>query len=241
VEPGEAQTPCGLLSPSNKQLLYWYEYEWDNECFIYNMTTGDSVPLDTSLEDSFLTVPSGGLAEDPIVFTTRASRRKDGTQEYSFGYRGNILLVNVKTGGKRLLTDAEDDTFYEALAVLKGGRIALVTRKDKDVSLGALSLDGKVTTLAGSTGVSFDVSSRGDAWAQLTRKGRRDLNEQVAISLSLQGQAPVPWGEAAVGDAFSGILWSPSGDRLAVSVQTSIPAGDGSYQAHYSTFVVEER
>jgi hypothetical protein len=241
VAKGEAQIGGGLLSPSNKQLLYWYEHEWDNECFIYDMALGDSVPLDTSLDHYFLTAPSGWMDEDHIVFTTRASRRKDGTQEYNFGYRGDILLVNVKTGKKRLLTGAGDDTFYEALAVLKDGRIAMVTRKDKDVSLGVLDLDGKVTTLAGSSGASFYVCSRGDAWAQLTSKGRRDLNEQVSISLSSGGQAPVPWAEAVVGDAFSGILWSPLGERLAVSVHTSVPAGDGSYQAQYSTFVLDER
>lgn len=124
VNAGASVLGAGVLwSPDSARLLFWEEHEWDSDFYVLDVASGRVSAVPTHMEGYFLTSPVGWVSCDAVVFNTRASRRKDGSGEYSSGYRSDILFVSLSDGCPRLLTDAGDGEFWQALNPLPDGQL----------------------------------------------------------------------------------------------------------------------
>lgn len=122
-----------------------------------------------------------------VVFNTRASRRKNGSGEYSSGYRADILSVSLSDSRPRLLTDAGDGEFWQALEPLPGGRLlcAWGTRENWPAGFGLIDLEGKVTWLETGSGTrQVRVAPGADRWLEVCHIVKGQANSVCEIFLA---------------------------------------------------------
>lgn len=117
----------GLWSPDGRRLLVWEQHEWDAAFYLLDPQQPQRAPavLDTRAEGYFLAEAAGWLSDDRVLFTTRAARRRDGTREYSHGFRSDLAAYDLAAGTYRLLTQAQDGEFLASVP-LDSGRAPLL-------------------------------------------------------------------------------------------------------------------
>ncbi|MCL6451709.1 MAG: hypothetical protein K6T75_10490 [Acetobacteraceae bacterium] len=252
---GSGGPPGGVLwSPDGAHLLYWYTGEWDLDLYVIDASGGEPRPVEPTPEGYFLTEPAAWTGPGTIVFNSRASRSRAGEQEYrSAGYRGDIVVCDLETGGLRFLSQNPDGTYWNAVLALPDGRLVFSIEEPGRplAGLGILAPDGTVEMLecdAGTEAVSFAPDGR--RWLERCRVepapqpgtgGASGEPPSAAVRFLLcEGGAPQPWAAASYTDVLAGPLWSPSSQRLAVSLACS-RASDSGWQLTYHTWVIEER
>ena len=105
----------GLWAPDGSRLLVWETTEWDAEYYLLQAEAGAQPrPVPTRLDGYFLTSPAGWLPDGRVLFVTRASARRDGTREYTSGYRSDLAVYDPESGEYRLVTGVEDGVYLEA-------------------------------------------------------------------------------------------------------------------------------
>ncbi len=227
-------------SPDGSRLLVWYQYEWDSEFFIYHLDSGKVEPFSTHLEDYFLTSAVGWADNRRIIFTTRASRMKDGTGEYSHGYRSDLAVYDTAAGTFRLITGARDGEFIEGLSASANGILFLRWRQSGETaSCGLMDISGRVLWEEDPGRIiSAALSPDGRALAYVVEKGSRGIDRLCRLVVK-EGDRVTEVAELQV-EQLRGPYWSPGG-LLLVSFSSSIPQHDrpGSYRSHYSTLVVK--
>lgn len=238
----------GLWSLDSKHLLFWYGYEWDTEFYVYSLESGEALPLQTQLEGYFLTSPVGWADEQRLVFNSRASRKKDGTQEYSFGYRSDLALYDLAAGNSKgnykKITDADDGEFIEGISA---GAYGIFYRRwfgDADGSTGAAAYYGVIGAEGGrhweekiENVMGISLSPDRTTLAYLAKTGQEGVNSRAKLVVKTQGK-PLELAELYLGSSWSGPYWSPRGDKILLSFSASVEGKDKSYSEQYYTIVV---
>lgn len=248
TDPGNAGASVlggGVLwSPDSARLLFWEEHEWDSDFYVLDVASGGVSPVPAHLEGYFLTSPVGWVSSDAVVFNTRASRRKDGSGEYSSGYRSDILFVSLSGGRPRLLTDARDGEFWQALEPLPDGRLlcAWGTRENWPAGFGLIDLEGKVTRLETGFGTrQVRMAPGADRWLEVRDAVRGQADNVCEVFLARAGGAQ-KLATVTFGDSFEPPAWSPSGKQVVLSFATRFLADvPGAFRSRYFTYVLEEK
>lgn len=237
--------PDGALwSPDGTRLLYWYVYEWNLDFFLVDAAGGEPRPVPATPEGYFLTEAAAWWDDDTIVFNTRAVRSTTGQQEYrSVGYRGDVAVYDITTGGLRLITANPDGTYWNVVQRAGDGRLVYwVGEPGTPVQgFGTMAVDG-----AGVAGLTTDPTAEAVSFAP---DGRRWMerrlvsasgNKNVIIARhDGDGGAAEAWADIIYGERLEGPLWSPSGNRVAFSLNVNVGAPDGN--PSYYTFVIDAR
>jgi len=232
----------GLWSPDGKKLLVWYGYEWNTEFFLLNLDNGKTEPLATKMEDYFLTYATGWADEQRLVFTTRANRMKDGTQDYTFGYRSNLAVYDISTGIYELITDTGDGEFIEGISAGENGILFLHWLEERDdVTYGLMDLSGHVKWEKDLGQVlSAVLSPDGTSLAYVREKEIQQINKVYTLVIEKEGKRKEA-AELLIGDHLNGPFWSPRGDRLLVSFSSAVPVSENidAYMQRYHTLVIQ--
>ncbi len=239
----------GVFSPDGSTMLVWNEHEWDTDFFLVAPPAGDAVPLDTSLEGYFLTSFVGWADNNTLVFATRASRKKDGTREYSTGYRSDLAVYKIDTGRFNLITAADDGEFWEGLAVGEEG--VLFQRQFPDngrQTSGLISLDSTVLWEENLGRVlAADLTADGLKAAFLV-EGMADQDDAAGEGINWPARLLV-WeddtlslvADLSVGDSMTRPYWSPTGQQLLFSHTLTEPGNiAGTFRQNYVTLVIED-
>ncbi|MGI6144075.1 MAG: hypothetical protein ACOYEK_09520 [bacterium] len=231
----------GLWSPTGKNLLLYYEYEWDNEYFIYNLDTGNTETLALDLPGYFLTSPTGWLDDQRLVFTARASRKKDGSQEYSSGYRSDLAVYNRVTSETTLITKADDGEYLEGLAAGSSGILfqGYSAENASPRRIGVMASEGGVLWEE-ETGriLRGAINPQGHA-AWIVAGENEGMNQRAALFVRIENSSR----KAATilfGDHLQGPFWSPAGHRLLLSFSNTVPFPEqpDTYETRYYTLVI---
>ncbi|MGQ9533232.1 MAG: TolB family protein [Desulfotomaculales bacterium] len=232
-----------LWSPDSARLLFWEGHEWDSDFYVLDVAGGGVSPVPAHLEGYFLTSPIGWVSSDVVVFNARASRRKDGSGEYSLGYRSDILLVSL-SGGRRLLTDARDGEFWQALEPLPDGRLlcAWGTKENWPAGFGLIDPEGRVTRLETGPGTrQVRMAPGADRWLEVRDAVQGQTDNVCEIFLARAGGAQ-KLATVTFGDSFEPPAWSPSGKQVVLSFASRFPAdASGAFRSRYFTYVLEEK
>lgn len=240
---GDADPGGGIWSPSATKLLVWYEHEWDTDFFVVDRDSGKERRLSTRRDGYFLTGPVGWLDEDRLVFTTRASVKKDGMGGYSHGYRSDLALYDLRDDSYRLITNAEDGEFIEGLST---GEHGIVFRRHwegkKSPTVGVMDAAGSLKweeAFGESPGYPSGhpaLSPNGDLACAVRVKKSDEVNHEYHLVVhSCGGRSVVA--KMLVGDHLAGPFWSPDGRQLLLSFSYGAPA-EGGYQSRYATLVL---
>jgi hypothetical protein len=119
-EAGGSDLGVPVWSPDGKKLLLSSVEEWDASYSVFDIEFSTVTPVTTRLGDYFLASPAVWAMPEHILFTTRASRTKDGKAEYTMGYRQDIAILDLNTDEFRLITDASDGEFYSVSGYVDG-------------------------------------------------------------------------------------------------------------------------
>ncbi|HHW54606.1 MAG: hypothetical protein WBI83_03115 [bacterium] len=231
----------GLWSPAGNNLLLYYEYEWDNEYFIYDLDTGNTETLAMDLPGYFLTSPTGWLDDQHLIFTARASRKKDGTQEYSSGYRSDLAVYNRETSETTLITNADDGEYLEGLSIGSSGILFQRYFADNAIpcGIGVMDSEGGVHWEE-ATGriLSGAINPQGHA-AWIVDGEEEGMNQRAALFVRI-GDSSRKAATLLFGDHLQGPFWSPAGQRLLLSFSTALPLPEqpDSYETKYYTLII---
>lgn len=245
-----AGPPGGVLwSPDGSRLLYWYVYEWNLDFYVIDAAGGQPRQVSPTPEGYFLTEAVAWADANTVVFNTRAVRSLTGENEYrSVGYRGDIATCNVQTGEVRLLTANPDGTFWNATQRLGDGRLVFwIGEPGRSLQgFATLAADGTVQRLqTDPQAESISFAPGGRRWlercraqAQASSGGATPDNESARLVMH-DGGAGQPWANVFYGERLEGPLWSPSGRRLAFSLDAyGVVTGGG---LTYVTYIIDER
>jgi len=244
--PGERAEPeimgGGLWSPAGDQVLFWETFEWDSSFYVGSIGTGEVRRVQTSLEDYFLTSPVGWVSDRQIVFTTRAARKKDGTKEYSHGYRSDLAVADLEEGTYRLITDAPDGVFIEGLVVTPRGVVFRQWEEGKEgYRYGLLDLAGRVVCDFPDRRLESVRPSGDGRWLACLREvAGADVNRVLGLDVWTDGVVRhLCQFVARPDEGLTGPWWSPDGRSLLFSHAVFEPGPTpGTYQTRYYTFVV---
>lgn len=236
----------GVWSPSGEKLLVWFQYEWDGEYFVCSLQgEEDAYKLKTYLEGYFLTTAVGWVDEQRLIFNTRANVMKDGTQDYTFGYRSDLAVYDLKTGSFRLISNSNDGEFLEGLSVCPRGIFFLRwfgrNETRDDFSYGLMDLTGRVIWESPFyRSAYFSLSPDGRSTACLVEIGRSELNPVYTLLLLSQGKT-LPVAELKFGEQFSEVFWCPEGKKMLISFTAAVPQDDppDSYRQQHYTLIIE--
>lgn len=236
-QAGDGNPGGGIWSPDGGRLLVWYQHEWDADFFVVD-SSGQEKRLATRLDDYFLTSPVGWLDAERLVFTTRAAAKKDGTGEYSHGYRSDVAVYDLRDDSYRLITDAEDGEFIEGLSAGSRGIIFQRRREaGKPSTLGVMDATGKVEwEEAFGNVINPSFSSNGDLAYVVTGGKIDERNHEYRLVVHSCGSRSEV-AKLIVGDHLSGPFWSPDGRELLLSFSYGAPAGTG-YHDRYVTLTI---
>lgn len=241
---GEGYFGGGLWSPAGDKLLVWWEHEWDSEFFICDLQGGEVNKINTRLDGYFLTTATGWADEQNIVFTTRANMKKDGTREYTFGYRANLAVFNLETLSYKLISDTGDGEFLEGLAAGPAGIFFLHWFSDRNnSSYGVMDRSGRAIWQEPSgQAVDFFLAPDGKTVACLVETGRQQMNIVYELVIRTQGVADRSILEMKMANhIMPQIFWHPEGEKLLFTFITTAPQEDvpDSYQERYYTLVIK--
>lgn len=226
-----------IWAPDGSKLLLTQQYEWDADFAIYDLGSKTVKPVQIRLEDYFLTDAKGWAADGRIIFDTRASRKKDGTQEYGFGYRQDIAVFDPSTDEFKLITDTADGEFIDAVRVAEEGILFKRSYQDEEGNMvkeeiitGMMDFTGKVLWQADLGQVkSLNLSPDGRSLAYIVDDGREGMNKNYRLMVRKEDQDHMVM-EFEVGDHFKGPFWSLDGQRILVSYAKNSDGENGGYQ-----------
>ncbi|WP_199621145.1 hypothetical protein [Paenibacillus alkalitolerans] len=99
------------------QLLLIHQGEWDSFYYLLDLETGKYTPLQVKMDSYFLSEPIQWIDEHRILFSFRASKKKDGTMEYGSGYRSDLAVYDLRTGTTEKVTDTDDGYFVNFVSM----------------------------------------------------------------------------------------------------------------------------
>ncbi len=241
----------GVFAPDGSSMLAWIEHEWDKDFFLLEQPGGEVRPLQTALDNHFLTSFIGWADSSTLIFSTRANLKKDGTREYNYGYRSDLAVYNLQTDRYKLITAADDGEFWEGLATSEKGILFLRRFEEKNAdrqTCGFIDLNGKVAweenlgqVLAG------DITADGLKAAFLVREDD-DEPAAPAETMNWPGRLLI-WdneklflaAEMSIGDSMMRPAWSPSGRQLLFSYSLTEPGTmPGTFRQAYVSLVIED-
>ena len=194
------------------------------------------------MEGYFLTSPAGWIDDSRLLFNIKASRKKDGTQEYSHGYRGDLAVYDLLAGTYEIITGAEDGEFIEATDL--NSSIIVFRRyygEGADLTHGVMDYSGQVLWEKDLGRVlSLSLSPDGGKMACLVEEEEAiDSNAGVKLVVK-EGEQEKEITSFLVGDHLKGPFWSPDGDRILLSFSSRLPAEEpaSSFKTSYSTFSI---
>jgi hypothetical protein len=124
---------------NSDKLLLVQQFEWNANYSILNLENKKLKELNTKLEGYFLSAPIKWIDENRILFSIRALSKKDGTAEYSHGYRQDLALYDLRNDSYQKLTDAGDGEFLDYISNSQG--VVYLRKSNSDNQSKYLSLD----------------------------------------------------------------------------------------------------
>ncbi len=241
---GDGYFKGGLWSPGGDKLLVWFEHEWDSEFFIVGLEDQGAAKINTRLDGYFLTAATGWADERNIVFTTRANMMKDGTREYTFGYRSDLAVYNLETQTYRLISDTTDGEFIEGLSAGPAGILFLRWFAGKDTtSYGVMDPAGRVLWEEPYyQSMNIFLAPDGQSVACLVENRQEEMNVIYELVIRPRGGISKSILELPIANyILPEIFWHPNARRLLFTFVTTLPRDNppGSYQDKYYTLVVE--
>ncbi|NLX90303.1 MAG: hypothetical protein GXZ07_01710 [Firmicutes bacterium] len=239
----EGRPAGGIWSPDGEKILCWYEHEWDCDFFCLRPGNNHLQALNTAMEGYFLASPAGWIDDSRLLFNIRASRKKDGTQEYSLGYRCDLAVYDLSAGTFEMITGAEDGEFIEA-ADLSPSMIAFrrYYGEAADLTHGVMDYSGRVLWEKDLGRVlSLSLSPDEKKIAYLVEEAASAADSNAAVKLVVkEGAQEKEVASLLVGDHLKGPFWSPAGDSILLSFSSRLPAEDsaGSLLTHYTTLII---
>lgn len=177
-----------------------------------------------------------------IVLTARAARKKDGTREYSHGYRSDLSVADLEEGTYRKITDAPDGVFIEGLAVTPRGVVFRQREEGKHgYTYGLLDLAGRVVWDFADRGLERVRPSGDGLWlACFGEVSGVDADRVLRLDLRAKGVVRhLCQFVTGPDEGLTGPWWSPDGRSLLFSHAVFEPGPTpGTYQTRYYTFVV---
>ncbi|ACA60067.1 hypothetical protein Daud_1565 [Candidatus Desulforudis audaxviator MP104C] len=144
-DPQRETAPGGVIwAPDSTRFLFTYEHEWDSEFFVVE-PGGEPSRLDTEMENYFLKAAVAWPVADRVLFTVRASAKKDGTREYGSGYRSDFAVYDISDGSFERITDLNDGCFITFEGSAAEGRFAYLIRDEQQRPLetGLMDTEGR--------------------------------------------------------------------------------------------------
>ncbi|MEW5920030.1 MAG: hypothetical protein AB1796_03555 [Bacillota bacterium] len=240
---GEGNPRGGLWSPGGEKLLVWWEHEWDCEFYVCELQKEEVGKINTRLDGYFLTSATGWADEQKLIFTTRANIMKDGTREYTFGYRSDVAVYDLETLSLHLITNTADGEFIEGLSAGPEGILFLRWFTDRDVtSYGVMDPTGRVIWEEPFyENMNFFLAPDGRTVACLVETGRQEMNIVYELVIRSQGVSRSILEMQMANHILPEIFWHPDGKKLLFTFIAAVPREDplGNYQESYYTLIIE--
>lgn len=222
-------------SPDSASLILSNQFEWDAQYYIYNLKDKNLHPLVTEADGYFVTSFGTWLDDSWIVFTARASRMHDGTFEYSFGYRSDLFLYDLRDGSYTRITSARDGEFYQAIASKYERIFFTVYAEGQGHSHGEMDLRGHVLWAKEDEAISASYAPD-DSMVAFTLRGH--ANDHCRLAVLTSGGTWVALAEIAAPYAVNGPYWSPDSRHIALSYTAPVLLGHGSFAPVNTTILV---